>query len=251
VLLYIASVALFMKAADWISVLALAVELLLLAGLIWYCFETREMRIATQKILDLTQQQLGLLERQTQRQQRIEVYFDLTCKDGGLWLRVSNLGLFNFLLQTVHVRRDDKNEFEYEIHTVVDSGKTESVLLRDEVYQGVPFGADLELTLVYLGLDGSGRTPPKCFNVFLGIDDSPDSVIEGLDEAWAAWCPICNVPVMTNVYDLKTFAAAEARRAKLTEQVGASCPRHESEWTLTNEQFRKYQDERRSRQKIN
>ena len=33
------------------------------------------------------------------------------------------------------------------------------------------FGGDLEITLAYLGLDGSGKTLPKCFNVFLGMQD--------------------------------------------------------------------------------
>lgn len=198
----------------------------------------------------MTRENLDLFRRQLQRQERVILYFDLAIKDRSLWLRVSNLGLSNFLLQTAHVRKPDKPTVIYDIHKVVESGKTERIELPADIYKDEGFGTDLEIIFEYLGLDGIGRTSPKCFNFFLGLHDEPVEVKEELDSFWYVRCPNCNVLTVTNVHGLKSFEAAEARKNQLISDLGASCPNHESEWLLTVEQVRAHNEERRRRVRL-
>jgi len=210
-------------------------------GLLYVTFEYL---LVTRENLDLTQQNLDLLRRQLQRQEIVAFHFDLTVKDNALWLRVSNLGLSNFLLQAVHVRKPDDTGFEFETHRIVQSGKTEEITLPDSLYRGEGFGVDLELTLEYMGLDGGGKTSPKCFNVFLGLRGEAAAAEEGLDALWYARCPQCKISTVANVIGLKTFSAAQARVQRLREDLAASCPDHKSEFLLTVEDVRAHNKEK-------
>lgn len=213
-------------------------------------YVTAEYLLVTRENLDVTQQNLDLFRQQLQRQERVVLYFDLAIRDRSLWLRISNLGLSNFLLQTIHLRKRDKNEADYEMHQVGESGKTEQIKLPDGVYKGDGFGVDIELTLKYRGLDGTGKTPPKCFSVSLGLSDEPIEVLEELDSLWYVGCPKCSVPAVTNVHGLKTFEAAEARSKKLEEDLAASCPDHNSEFLLTVEDVQAQHEQRRNKQPL-
>lgn len=215
-------------------------------------YVTFEYLLVTRDNLALTQEHLDLFQRQQQRQERVELHFDLVCSDMTVILRVSNLGFSNFLLQRAQVRRPDASNFGYDVHRIVESGKTDEVLLPTDLFKGMTFGGDLEITLAYLGLDGSGKTLPKCFNVFLGMQSAPVEVTEGLDDAtdWAVNCPKCKVPVLTNVHGLKTFDAAVARKSQLAADLAASCPEHKSEFLLTQDAVKEQQREHSNRLEI-
>jgi len=207
-------------------------------GTILLLYVTFEYLLATRDNLDLSQEHFNLIERQMQRQERVYLHFDLINSEATLVLRVSNLGLSNFLLQRVQARRSDGANFDYDVHRIVQSGKTENILMSRHLYEGLPFGGDFEFTLTYLGLDGSGKTAPKCFNVFLGLDDDgPMDVREWLDDIvnWGAHCPKCDVPALLNLHGLTTFDGASARKLKMVEDLGASCPNHKSEFILSDQ----------------
>jgi hypothetical protein len=222
----------------WQLVSAVATILLL--------YVTFEYLLVTRDNLDVTQENLKVLKSQIQRQQQVVLHFDFACRTRTLWLRVSNLGISNFLVRTVHFRKPDKTEFIHEIYKIVQTGKIEEVQMPSELYKDEGMDVDLEVTLEYLGQDGEGKTAPKCFNVSLDFHDLPIEVSEELSDAWYTHCPKCKAPCQTNVYGLKTFEAAEARRARLTEQLRVSCPNHNSEWLLTVEDVRAHNEERKN-----
>src|ERR1700730_10766811 len=182
-----------------------------------------------------TRDSLDLLRNEAKRREKVFLYFDLGIKEKSLWLRVSNLGLSNFLLQVVHVRKSDKSEVDYDLHRIVEPGKTEHIRLPDALFKDEGFGTDLEITLKYWGLDEASTTMPKCFAVILGLMDTPQEVKEGLDDFWYVRCPKCNMPGVTKTYGLKTFEAAEKRRTQIADDLATSCPDHKSEFLLTVE----------------
>ena len=221
-------------------------------GTILLLYVTFEYLLATRDNLDLSQEHFNLLERQMQRQERVYLHFDLINSEAELVLRVSNLGLSNFLLQRVQVRRSDAANFDYDVHRIVQSGQTENVLMSHHLYEGLPFGGDFEFTLTYLGLDGSGKTEPKCFNVFLGLDESPADVREWLDDIinWGVHCPKCDVPALLNLHGLTTFEGAAARKSRLAEDLGASCPNHRSEFILSDQAIKDRQRARDDQRRL-
>lgn len=98
-------------------------------------YVTFEYLLATRDNLDLTHENLDVLKNQLQRQQRVVLHFDLACRDKSLWLRVSNLGMSNFLLRNARFRKPDKTEAVHEIHRIVESGKTEETEMPDSLYK--------------------------------------------------------------------------------------------------------------------
>jgi hypothetical protein len=213
-------------------------------------YVTFEYLLATRDSLAVTREHLDLFQRQIQRQERVVLHFDLACKEKGLFLRVSNLGLSNFLLRTVHVRKPDDSAIDCDVHRVVESGKTEEIRLPDDLFRGAVFDVDLEFTLRYLGLDGAAETPPKCFNAFLGLQNTPVEIRDGINGLWDTRCPKCRVPTCTNLHGVNTFEAASARRKQLTEDLGVTCPDHKSEWLLTVDAVEEQRRERRNRRTL-
>lgn len=213
-------------------------------------YVTFEYLLATWEALDLTRQNLDLLRGQVQKQVFVILHFDLAIEDRSLRLRVSNLGLSNFLLQAARVRKPDNSQVDFEMHRVVESGKTQLLGLPPSLYKDEPFDVDLEVGLYYIGLDGPGTAPSKCFNVSLGLTDYPIEVTEGLDSPWPVCCAKCNAPAFTNVYGLMSFNAANARMKQLAADLGASCPNHQSEFLLTVESVEQQRKQKRNRQSI-
>lgn len=238
------AVALALSSLKWPGAATIATILLL--------YVTFEYLVATRGLLYLAQENLGLLHAQIQRQERIEIYFDLALVDLAFILRVSNLGLSNFLLQGIHIRRSTGGKLDYDSHRIVRSGQTEEIILNKELYEDTAFGVDLEFTLSYTGPDGSGDTSPKCFNLGLGLDDLPFRVLEGLDDTagWAVKCPKCEGTVLPNLHGLTTFEAASARQFQLEQDLGMSCPNHRSDFMLTNDAIKQQQRERENRRRI-
>jgi hypothetical protein len=53
----------------------------------------------------------------------------------------------------------------FDLHKIVESGKTETIPLPQDLWQGDGC-TDFEFTVHYIGINGSGATAPKIFNVF-------------------------------------------------------------------------------------
>ena len=183
------------------------------------------------------QENLELFRHQLKRQERVFLYFDLVCKNGPLFVRVANLGISNFLVTGIHVRTQDLAVFDYSVHQVVDSGRSEEISLPREACAGHPLSVDLEITLDYVGLDIRGATEAKCFNIAMGLDDVPDKATEGLDGLWTVRCPRCNLGglICMSLRNITTFAEAEARKRLLLDDLNNSCPHHKSEFLMTME----------------
>lgn len=194
-----------------------------------------------------TRDSLDLLRNEAKRREKVFLFFDLGIKEKSLWLRVSNLGLSNILLQVVHVRKPDSSKVDSDLHRIVEHGKTEHVRLPDDLFKHEGFCIDLEETLNYLSLDGASTTMPKCFAVMMRMADRPKEVNEGLDDFWHLRCPKCPVPAATNVYGLKTFEAADERKKRVADDLAASCPNHKSEFFLTVEAVRAQREEKKLR----
>jgi hypothetical protein len=188
-----------------------------------------------------TRDSLDLLRSEARRRETILPYFDLALKDRDVSLRVSNLGLSNFLLQTVDVRKPDKADLHYDMHRVVESGKTERILFPESLLKSESLSVDLEIAFQYVGLEGANKVGPKCFSISLDLNDRPYAIMEGLDDTWWVQCPKCRAPAGTNIQGITTFEAAEDRRRKLTEDLSNSCPDHTGEFLLTVEDVRAQQ----------
>jgi hypothetical protein len=180
------------------------------------------------------QENLDLFRHQLERQEKVFLQYDLICRNGPLYLQVANLGISNFLLTAIHVRTQDLAEFNYSIHQVVQSGKSEEISLPRDACADHPLSVDLEIILDFVGLDARGRTDPRCFNISMGLDNIPNRATEGLNGLWAVRCPRCNFGGMLfmSLMNLTTFAEAGARKRQLVTELGNSCPNHQSEWLM-------------------
>jgi len=181
------------------------------------------------------QENLELFRRQLERQERVFLHFGLVCKNGPLYLQVSNLGISNFLLTGIRVRTQDLAEFNYRVHQVIESGKTGEISLPRDACADHPLSVDLEITLEFVGLDARGKTEPKCFNVSMALDNIPNETTEGLNGLWGVRCPRCHLGgmlFMSMKNDLRTFAEALARKDLLLADLGNTCPDHRSEWLM-------------------
>lgn len=181
------------------------------------------------------QENLDLFRHQLERQERVFLYFDLVCRNGPLYLRVTNLGISNFMINGVHVRTQDMAEFNYSMHHVVQSGKSEEIMLPRDVCADHPLSVDLEIVLDFVGLDTQGKTEPKIFNIGMALDNIPNTVTEGLNGLWAVVCPRCNFGGMLFMSirgNMRTFDEAFARKQLLLADLGNTCPNHRSEWLM-------------------
>jgi len=187
----------------------------------------------------LTQENIELFRRQLERQERVHVHFELICRNGPLLIRVSNLGVWNFLVDAIHVRTQDIDEFHYSTADVVESGKTALIDLPREVCAGRPLTVDLEITLEVVGMDVRSKTEPQCFNVGMALDGIPNRVKRGADAIWSLTCPKCNASfgglLLLSLQGLKTFDDVFARKREALEDFRNSCPNHASRWLMKNE----------------
>jgi hypothetical protein len=210
--------------------------------------------LLTHDALQFTHEQLNLLKSQQERQDRVLLFLDLTFEAPSLELRVFNLGLSSFLVQKIIARTSDaiNSPQTYDMHKIVESGKTETIKLPSDLFDGDGLGSDLEFTVHYVGIKDAGSTAPKCFNVFSWDSDGASGVDikDGLDAPWIAHCPMCTAWTLIDVHDLKTFQVAEARRKQAGEDMGISCPTHKSEWLLTTEKVQEAQKARENRRKL-
>jgi hypothetical protein len=184
----------------------------------------------------LTQENTELFRRQLERQERVHVHFELICRNGPLLIRVSNLGVSNFLVDAIHVRTQDIDEFHYSTADVVESGKTALIDLPREVCAGRPLTVDLEITLEVVGMDVRSKTEPQCFNVGMALDGIPNRVKRGVDAIWSLTCPKCNAGLLLlSLQGLETFDDVFARKREALEDFQNSCPNHASKWLMKNE----------------
>jgi hypothetical protein len=181
------------------------------------------------------QENLELFRHQLERQEKVFLHFDVVCRNGPLFVRVANLGISNFLVSGIHVRTQDLAEFNYSVHQVIQSGKSEEISLPRDACANHPLSVDLEIVLDFVGLDIQGKAEPRCFNVSMGLDNIPNKATEGLDGLWAVQCPRCGLGgmlFMSMRNSMKTFAEALARKQLLLTDLDNSCPNHQSEWLM-------------------
>jgi len=197
--------------------------------------------LVTFEYVVLTRTNLELFRHQVDRQEKVHLHFDVVCRNGPLYLRVANLGISNFLVTGIHVQNQDTVAFDYRVHQIVESGKSEEIALPREVCAGHPLSVDLEMTVEYVGLDVHGVTAPKCFNISMMLDNIPDRATEGLDGLWPVTCPNCNLGGMlfVSIRGLSTFAEARARKRRVQADLQDSCPAHRSEWLMGMEEARR------------
>lgn len=203
----------------------------------------------------LTHEQFNLLKGQNERQDRVLLFLDLTFAVPNLQLRIFNLGLSSFLVQKIVARTytELSSPQTYDLHKIVESGKTETIKLPRDLFDGEGLSTDFEFTVHYVGIKGAGSTAPKCFNVYSwDADDNAGDVVikDGLDAPWFSQCPKCVYLTVIDVHDLKTFEVAEARKKQTEEDMAISCPDHKSDWLLTTEKVQEAQNARKNRRKL-
>jgi hypothetical protein len=216
------------------------------------CCITGVYALFTNDALRVTREQLELLKRQNERQDRVLLFVDLSCEPPLLRLHVFNLGLSGVLVQSIVARSSDDMDKPqtYDLHKIVASGKTERVDLPRDLWDGEG-STDFEFTVHYVGINGPGSTPAKTFNAFsFGPDDNFVEIKDGLDAPWYLSCPKCRMPALTDVTGLKTFEVAQARRKQVEEDLALSCGDHKSDWMLTVEKIKEAQKARKNRRKL-
>jgi|ERR1700723_587091 len=222
---------------------------------VFLCCITAVYALFTSDALQITQEQLGLMKTENDRRERVLLFVDLSCAPPHLLLHIFNLGLSGFLVQKIVAKSsDDLQEPNiFDLHKIVESGKTETIKLPQDLWDGEAC-TDFEFVAYYIGINGSGSTAPKCFNVFsfsgLGAPDVPPTITDGLDANWYAYCPTCEMPALAVVHGLKTLEAARARRKQVEEDLALSCPNHQSEWMLTPGKVKETQRARENRRKL-
>jgi hypothetical protein len=214
--------------------------------------------LLTHDTLKVAEKQFELVKDQIDRQDRVLLFVDLEISPSDptvLKVRVSNLGLSNILVQRVEARTSDdlKKTHIFDLHRIVESGKTEAIAMPGYLYDGES-SPDFEFSVHYVGGKGTGSTAPKCFNVFsfapLGADDEPTIVKDGLDANWVAACPKCNHMWPIDVGGLTSFAVAIARTHQVQEDMAVSCPHHKSDYMLSTETIRVAAAKRENRRKL-
>lgn len=208
--------------------------------------------LLTYESLQVTQDQLKQMKMQNDRQDRVLLFVDLSCAPPHLRLHVFNLGLSGVLVQSIVAKSSDDIDKPqtYDLHKIVASGQTETVNLPRDLWDGEG-GTDFEFTVHYVGINGSGTTTPKSFNVFSwGRDGDFVTVKDGLDASWHVYCPKCKFSTLMDVGGLKTFEVAQARRKQTEEDLALSCEDHKSDWMLTIEKIREAQKSRENRRKL-
>jgi hypothetical protein len=180
-----------------------------------------------------THENLGLFRHQLQRQEKVFLDFDLVVIKK-VFIRVSNLGMANFLVTGVKGRTQDIAEFQFPAHRIVETGQSQLVELPTEILAKHPLNLDVEITLEFIGLDIRGKTEPKVFNIGMGLDEIPDMAKEGLDGLWTVKCPRCGLGglIVMSLEGLKTFDEASARKKEMEIELKDSCPNHRTKWLL-------------------
>jgi hypothetical protein len=208
--------------------------------------------LLTHDTLHLAREQFGLLQSQQERQDRVLLFLDLTFAAPSLELHVFNLGLSSFLVQKIVARTSDAIDSPqtYDLHKIVESGKTETIKLPEDLSDEEEFFKDFEITVYYTGIKSSGSTPPKNFNVFSSSENPHVSIADGLEGPWIARCSKCEDSRVIDVRDVKTFDVADARRKQAEEDMALSCPQHKSDWLLTKRKFEAAMKARENRRKL-
>jgi hypothetical protein len=106
----------------------------------------------------ITHGNIELLRRQLERQEEVYVNFELICRNG-LYVRIVNAGISNFLVSAIYVRTQDMDEFHCATLEIVESGKTAELSLPREICAGRALSVDLEITLEVVGLDVRREDP--------------------------------------------------------------------------------------------
>jgi hypothetical protein len=106
----------------------------------------------------ITHGNIELLRRQLERQEEVYVNFELICRNG-LYVRIVNAGISNFLVSAIYVRTQDMDEFHCATLEIVESGKTAELSLPREICAGHALSVDLEITLEVVGLDVRREDP--------------------------------------------------------------------------------------------
>lgn len=209
----------------------------------------------TYDALQVTQEQFKMLKIQNERQDRVLLFVDLSCEPPHLRLHIFNLGLSSFLVQKIVVKSSDDihKPQTFDLHKIVESGKTETIKLPRDLWDGED-STDFEFTVHYVGINDTGSTTPKSFNVGSygsAVEDVEFvTITDGLDAPWIARCPKCDVPALTDVRGLKSFDVAEARRKQVEEDLALSCDAHKSDWILTVDKVKEEQKARENRRKL-
>jgi hypothetical protein len=201
----------------------------------------------TLEYLIATREYLGLFRDHVQKSQRTFLYFNLVARDKLLRLRVSNLGAANCLVESMYVRKQDEASFDFDVQRVVEAGKTEEVVVPDITYRDEAFSIDLEFTLKFLDLNGSGKTLPRVFNVSMSMNNTPRQAVEQINGVWRVRCPKCRVSVQMKTFGLHNFEETVSRKQQLSDDLRATCPNHLSEWLLTLEDVQAQRLERLNR----
>lgn len=216
--------------------------ILCIVALIWpqvQSVATILLLLVTFEYVLLTQENIELFRRQLLRQEKVYVHFELLYGNG-LFIRVANLGISNFLMAAIHVRTQDLAKFDYPTREVVESGKIIEMNLPAEVCAGHPLSVDLEITLECVGLDVRAISKPQCFNVMTDENGVPQDVKRGFDALWSITCPRCKKNfgglVAMSLSGLKTFDEAFARKKQVLVDFHNSCPNHDSEFQLKMEE---------------
>jgi hypothetical protein len=180
-----------------------------------------------------TQENLGLFRHQLQRQEKVFLFVDLVVLKK-VFIRVSNLGMTNFLVTGMRVRTQDIAKFNWSTHRVVETGQSELIELPAETLAKHPLSVDVEITLEIVGLDIKGTSEPKVFNISMGLDEVPEKAREGLDGLWTVRCPRCGLGglIVMSLEGLETFDDAFARKNEMETDLKDSCPNHETKWLL-------------------
>lgn len=181
-----------------------------------------------------THENLGLFRHQLKRQEKVFLDFDLLVVSPKVFIRVSNLGMTNFLVTGMKVHTQDLTEFQRPAHRVIETGRSELIELPQEAFAKHPLSVDVEVGLEFVGLDIKGKTEPKVFNISMGLDEVPNKAQEGLDGLWTVKCPRCGLGglIVMSLDGLKTFDEAFARKQEMETELKDSCPNHKTKWLL-------------------
>jgi hypothetical protein len=196
--------------------------------------------LVTFEYVSLTHSNLELFRHQLQRQEKVFLHLDLIVINNKVFVRAANLGMSNFLVTGMRVRKQDEAVFEFPAHKVVVVGDVDTIEIPKEAYADHPLSVDLEIVLEYIGLDTSGKTEPKVFNISMGLDEVPASAKEGLDGVWSVKCPACGKGygglLLMSLKGLKTFEEAFARKKAMETDFKDSCPNHASKLMMKVEE---------------
>jgi hypothetical protein len=193
---------------------------------------------ATFEYVMANQENVGLLRKQLERQEKIFVRFGLRSEREAVYIWAANLGLSSFLISYVRVRiPNEPKPVVHKLNWIVPTGTLKNEIpFPPETYNTFPatFGVALDISLIYEGIGEEHQTEWRAFTIDCNLSRRP-IVYAGIQDTWQITCPKCGLGDMQfmDTEGIRNLDEGWGRQKEMEQEFANSCPEHKSRHLLT------------------